>query len=114
MSQIKCDTAQSAANESGAGAFRSTSAAPDRSGLRLKRDHDLRNFLYLASSFAQLMRDETVGPLTPTQKEFLEHIIDCASRAQRLLTGGFRSTTTAQPAAGQAAMPAAGDAHVFS
>lgn len=50
-----------------------------------KQDHDMRNFLYLSSSFAQLLHDGLVGPVSQSQKEFLGHILDCAAKAQALL-----------------------------
>jgi hypothetical protein len=50
-----------------------------------RQAHDIRNFLYLASSFAQLMLEGLSGPVSAQQKELLGHIVDCMGRAQKLL-----------------------------
>jgi len=57
--------------------------------------HDIRNFVYLASSFAQVMRDGLSGPVNPQQKELLEHIVDCMARAQALLVPATRNSASA-------------------
>jgi len=63
-------------------------------------EHDLRNVLYLVTSFAQLMREGLAGPVSQPQKEFLGHILDCAARAQELMAPARRKapvqTTAAQ------------------
>ena len=57
--------------------------------------HHIRNFVYLASSFAQIVRDGLSGPVNPQQQELLGHIVDCMARTQALLvpaTGNSPST----------------------
>ena len=50
-----------------------------------KREHDLRNHLYLVASFTQLMRDGLAGSITERQKEFLGHVLDCTRSMRQLL-----------------------------
>lgn len=52
---------------------------------RAKRDHDLRNHLYIVASFAQLLQDGAFGTVTEAQREYLSYIVESAARAQRLL-----------------------------
>ncbi len=60
-----------------------------------RQAHDIRNFLYLTSSFAQLMREGLGGPVNSQQEELLGHIVDCMARAQKLLVPGGRASSAA-------------------
>jgi light-regulated signal transduction histidine kinase (bacteriophytochrome) len=53
-----------------------------------RREHDMRNYLYLITSFAQLMSDGLGGAVTDRQKEFLGHVLDCTHNLHRLLEAG--------------------------
>lgn len=50
-----------------------------------KREHDLRNFLYLATSFTQLLSEGLAGAVSERQKEFLSHVLDCTGKMRQLL-----------------------------
>ncbi len=60
-----------------------------------RQAHDIRNFLYLSSSFAQLMLEGLSGPVSSQQKELLGHIVDCMARAQKLLVPAGRASSVA-------------------
>lgn len=60
-----------------------------------KQAHDIRNFVYLASSFAQLMLEGLSGPVSAQQKELLGHVVDCMARAQKLLVPAGRDSNAA-------------------
>lgn len=47
--------------------------------------HDLRNPLYLIRSFSEIMKEETVGPVTDKQKELLEKIFNSSDYMKSLL-----------------------------
>ena len=76
-----------------------------------KRDHDLRNFLYLINSFTQLVRDGLGGPVTPQQKEYLDHVLDCGTGAMEFLApanrraGQPRLSPVCEPAAAREPFP---------
>ena len=50
-----------------------------------KQDHEMRNFLYLGTSFTQLLRDGLAGPVTAMQKEFPGHVLVCTGDMRQLL-----------------------------
>lgn len=70
-----------------------------------QREHDLRNLLYVITSFTQLLNDGMAGAVTPRQKELLGHLLDCSRDMRQLLDGSHRDTShfpgsgSAQPAA---------------
>lgn len=70
-----------------------------------QREHDLRNLLYVITSFTQLLTDGLAGAVTPRQKELLGHVLDC-SRDMRQLLDASRRDAAQLPASG-AAQPAA-------
>ena len=55
--------------------------------LQPSRDHELRNLLFLIISFSQLLGGGQAGPVTAQQKEFLDHVVECARKMQPLLPG---------------------------
>ena len=61
-----------------------------------RREHELRNLLYLVISFTQLLEQGQAGAVSEQQKEFLRHVIECAEKIRGLL---------------QPASPAQGAAH---
>lgn len=67
-------------------------AATGVGSARSIRDHDLRNLLYLVTGFTQLVRDGVSGTVTVQQKQFLDHVLDCARRAQDLLKASVRDS----------------------
>lgn len=71
-----------------------------------KRDHDLRNLVYLIGSFTQLLSDGVAGSVTPRQKELLGHVLECTRGMRQLIDGrqlieaAVVPTATAMPATG--------------
>lgn len=52
---------------------------------RSRRDHELRNQLYLVISFSQLLESGQAGPVSASQKEMLGHVLECAEKIRQLL-----------------------------
>jgi len=70
-------------------------------------NHDLRNLLYLITSFTQLLSDGQAGTVTGRQKEFLNHVLDCSRNMGHLLDASNDAATPQRPPSG--APPAAAE-----
>lgn len=74
-----------------------------------KREHDLRNLVYLISSFTQLLSDGVAGSVTQRQKELLGHVLECTRNMRQLIDGAADGSAHGLPVSG-VRQPAAANA----
>lgn len=71
---------------------------------RSRRDHELRNQLYLVISFSQLLESGQAGPVSAAQKEMFGHVLECAEKIRQLLDAD-RAQRLGQPGPDAALQP---------